>query len=82
MKFTVHESAGSAVRFDPPDPSLRPITIHKPHPGSTMRPDVVYGIRRRLRNYYGWVGTTFYTEARGKRADEDDGSDADIEDID
>jgi len=52
-------TAGSSVRFDPPDPRDKSITFHKPHPDSTLHAYHLRDIRRRLKNYYGWSEEDF-----------------------
>ncbi|RXW20718.1 hypothetical protein EST38_g5132 [Candolleomyces aberdarensis] len=47
-------TAGSSVRFNPPDPCDSPITIHKPHPDPTLGPIKLVQIEKRLKRYYGW----------------------------
>ncbi|KAF6763057.1 hypothetical protein DFP72DRAFT_1030216 [Ephemerocybe angulata] len=47
-------TAGSSVRFDPPNPKDSSITIHKPHPDSTLAPIQLIKIGKRLKRYYGW----------------------------
>ncbi|OCH91443.1 hypothetical protein OBBRIDRAFT_753183 [Obba rivulosa] len=47
-------TAGSSVRFDPPDTRDIPITFHKPHPDSTIHPVMLKDFRKRLKRYYGW----------------------------
>ncbi|KAF9478819.1 hypothetical protein BDN70DRAFT_879530 [Pholiota conissans] len=47
-------TAGSSVRFDPPDKNDPPITIHKPHPDPTLVPVMLHGIAKRLKERYGW----------------------------
>ncbi|KZT41514.1 hypothetical protein SISSUDRAFT_1117652 [Sistotremastrum suecicum HHB10207 ss-3] len=56
MGFTVDPStAGSSVRFDPPDPDASPITFHKPHPDSTLQNHHLRSFGKRLREKYYWV---------------------------
>ncbi|KAI0093110.1 hypothetical protein BDY19DRAFT_989781 [Irpex rosettiformis] len=63
MGFSYDPStAGSSVRFDPPDPRDRPITFHKPHPDPTLHPILVRDFGRRLKNAYGWSEADFYTK--------------------
>ncbi|KAF8444599.1 hypothetical protein L210DRAFT_978319 [Boletus edulis BED1] len=52
-------TAGSSVRFDPPNPKDRSITIHKPHPDSTLYPSKLREIGARLKSYYGWSEEDF-----------------------
>ncbi|KAG8948945.1 hypothetical protein FRC04_009146 [Tulasnella sp. 424] len=39
--FDVIQTEGSSVRFDPPAKRARSITFHRPHPDSTMTPDII-----------------------------------------
>ncbi|KAN0091136.1 hypothetical protein V8E55_004702 [Tylopilus felleus] len=52
-------TAGSSVRFDPPNPKDRSITIHKPHPDSTIHPHKLREIGKKLKEYYGWSEEDF-----------------------
>jgi len=55
MGFVVDAStAGSSVRFQPPDPALRSISFHKPHPENTIDPITLQKWGKKLKNYYGW----------------------------
>ncbi|PFH53859.1 hypothetical protein AMATHDRAFT_1081 [Amanita thiersii Skay4041] len=55
MGFTYEpKTAGSSVRFDPPDKRDKSITIHRPHPDSTIGRKGLMKISRRLKKYYGW----------------------------
>ncbi|KAM6491120.1 hypothetical protein JOM56_013359 [Amanita muscaria] len=55
MGFAYHPAiSGSIVRFDPPDKRDRSITIHKPHPDSTLQPIMLRSIASRLNRFYGW----------------------------
>ncbi|CAA7261735.1 unnamed protein product [Cyclocybe aegerita] len=55
MGFTYDPStAGSSVRFDPPNKNDWPITFHKPHPDPTIQPVMLKKFARRLKRYYGW----------------------------
>ncbi|KAJ3984757.1 hypothetical protein F5890DRAFT_1474338 [Lentinula detonsa] len=47
-------TAGSSVRFDPPDPRDRSISFHKPHPDSTISRVLLKEYSKKLRKYYGW----------------------------
>ncbi|KAF5389386.1 hypothetical protein D9757_004247 [Collybiopsis confluens] len=47
-------TAGSSVRFDPPDPRDRSISFHRPHPDSTIDPIKLKIFSKKLRMYYGW----------------------------
>ncbi|KAF7315679.1 hypothetical protein MIND_00083500 [Mycena indigotica] len=48
-------TAGSSVRFDPPDPKDVSITFHKPHPDPTIHPIMLREFAKRLKKSYGWV---------------------------
>ncbi|KAF8191564.1 hypothetical protein K438DRAFT_1590942 [Mycena galopus ATCC 62051] len=39
--FGIAQTAGSSVRFDPPAKLARPITFHRPHPDSTLTPNLL-----------------------------------------
>ncbi|KAJ4483176.1 hypothetical protein J3R30DRAFT_3697951 [Lentinula aciculospora] len=55
LGFTyVPSTAGSSVRFDPPDSRDRSISFHKPHPDSTIGPVLLKKFSKKLRTYYGW----------------------------
>ncbi|KAI0793177.1 hypothetical protein C8Q75DRAFT_547778 [Abortiporus biennis] len=56
-------TAGSSVRFDPPDPRDLPITFHKPHPDPTLYPVMLKNFGKRLKKYYGWSEEDFYRAA-------------------
>ncbi|TFK54510.1 hypothetical protein OE88DRAFT_1676255 [Heliocybe sulcata] len=61
MGFTYDPStAGSSVKFDPPDPRDRPITFHKPHPDSTIQPIRLRQYAKDLKELYGWSEEDFY----------------------
>uniref|UniRef100_A0A8H8CPI7 Uncharacterized protein n=1 Tax=Psilocybe cubensis TaxID=181762 RepID=A0A8H8CPI7_PSICU len=47
-------TAGSSVRFDPPNKADRPITFHKPHPDPTLQPIMLKEFAKKLKRYYGW----------------------------
>ncbi|KAF5380464.1 hypothetical protein D9615_004625 [Tricholomella constricta] len=47
-------TAGSSVRFDPPDKRDKPITFHKPHPDPTIQPTKLKDYAKRLKRSYGW----------------------------
>ncbi|KAF8070672.1 hypothetical protein FPV67DRAFT_1488307 [Lyophyllum atratum] len=47
-------TAGSSVRFDPPDKRDGPITFHKPHPDPTLQPIRLKDYAKRLKKHYGW----------------------------
>ncbi|KAM6502070.1 hypothetical protein JOM56_002047 [Amanita muscaria] len=65
MGFAYHpETSGSSVRFDPPDGRDKPITIHKPHPDSTLQPVRLRDIASRLNKYYGWNKEEFLALAK------------------
>jgi len=60
MGFTVDTStAGSSVRFDPPDKNTRSISFHKPHPDPTIEPVTLRKWGKKLREYYGWSEDIF-----------------------
>ncbi|KZT10678.1 uncharacterized protein LAESUDRAFT_734491 [Laetiporus sulphureus 93-53] len=64
MGFTYDPStAGSSVRFDPPDPRDTPITFHKPHPDPTLQPVKLKEYSKRLKRCYGWSEEDFYKAA-------------------
>ncbi|KAG6813367.1 hypothetical protein H0H92_011633 [Tricholoma furcatifolium] len=52
-------TAGSSVRFDPPDKRDKPITFHKPHPDPTLQPTVLKIYAKRLKERYGWTEEDF-----------------------
>ncbi|KAG6885905.1 hypothetical protein C0993_007923 [Termitomyces sp. T159_Od127] len=52
-------TAGSSVRFDPPDPRDSPITFHKPHPDPTLQPIKLKDYAKRLKKHYGWTEEDF-----------------------
>jgi len=67
MGFEMNPStAGSSVRFDPPNPRDRSITFHKPHPDPTLSPYKVREFGRRLKGSYGWIEDDFMTRAGSK----------------
>ncbi|KAJ7647049.1 hypothetical protein FB45DRAFT_892185 [Roridomyces roridus] len=55
----IPSTAGSSVRFDPPDPNDVPITFHKPHPDSTIHPIMLREFAKKLKKSYGWNETDF-----------------------
>ncbi|KAF5326153.1 hypothetical protein D9611_000308 [Ephemerocybe angulata] len=63
MGFTYEITGGSSVRFDPPDNQSSSITIHKPHPDTTVTPVHLIKIAKRMRRYYGWKEEDFITGA-------------------
>ncbi|KAL4073921.1 hypothetical protein J3A83DRAFT_4506711 [Scleroderma citrinum] len=64
MGFSCDPStAGSSVRFDPPNKKDKPISIHKPHPNPTLRPNKLREISKRLKDYYGWSEEDFWERA-------------------
>ncbi|KAG9027852.1 hypothetical protein FRB95_007333 [Tulasnella sp. JGI-2019a] len=72
MGFTYHpDTAGSSVRFDPPDVKDGPITFHKPHPDSTLHSHHLRDFRKRLERQYGWTAANFDTFDRGALGDVD-----------
>ncbi|KZT72233.1 hypothetical protein DAEQUDRAFT_723437 [Daedalea quercina L-15889] len=65
MGFTYDPStAGSSVRFDPPDPRDVPITFHRPHPDPTLYPVKLKEFGKKLKRYYGWSEEDFYKAAQ------------------
>ncbi|KAL5485099.1 hypothetical protein ACEPAI_7741 [Sanghuangporus weigelae] len=52
-------TAGSSVRFDPPNPDVRSITFHKPHPDPTLHQNILKEYRAKLEDYYGWSPEKF-----------------------
>ncbi|KAG8948944.1 hypothetical protein FRC04_009145 [Tulasnella sp. 424] len=61
--FDVIQTEGSSVRFDPPAKRARPITFHRPHPDSTMTPDIIRLVGARLTRCYGWTADSFTGDA-------------------
>ncbi|KAJ7074695.1 hypothetical protein C8F01DRAFT_1101503 [Mycena amicta] len=57
--FQIVHTAGSSVRFDPPAPTARPITFHRPHPDSLLTPHAIKWLGARLKRTYGWTTMTF-----------------------
>ncbi|KAJ6465615.1 hypothetical protein C8R47DRAFT_1201521 [Mycena vitilis] len=57
--FSVCQTAGSSVRFDPPAKCARPITFHRPHPDSLLTPYMIKWIGARLKRNYGWTTAVF-----------------------
>jgi len=55
----IPSTAGSSVRFDPPDPQDSSITFHKPHPDSTIGPIMLKEFSKRLQKAYGWTEDDF-----------------------
>ncbi|GBE81159.1 hypothetical protein SCP_0308850 [Sparassis crispa] len=53
-------TAGSSVRFDPPDPRDVPITFHRPHPDPTLYPILLKEFSKKLKRQYGWCEEDFY----------------------
>ncbi|KAJ7593977.1 hypothetical protein C8J56DRAFT_925684 [Mycena floridula] len=55
MGFTFDpNTAGSSVRFDPPDPKDRAISFHKPHPDPSIDRVTLKLWSKKLQKYYGW----------------------------
>ncbi|KAF7321790.1 hypothetical protein MKEN_00700800 [Mycena kentingensis (nom. inval.)] len=52
-------TAGSSVRFDPPDPKDVSITFHKPHPDPTIHPVMLREFAKKLKKSYGWSEAEF-----------------------
>jgi len=66
MGFSYHpDTAGSSVRFDPPNQKDGPITFHKPHPDSTLHPHLLRSFRKSLQRKYGWTEANFATFDEG-----------------
>jgi hypothetical protein len=63
-------TAGSSVRFDPPNSKDHPISIHKPHPDSTLTPIMLIKIGKRLKRYYGWNEEDFIKQTTAATAAE------------
>ncbi|KAF7305999.1 hypothetical protein HMN09_00754400 [Mycena chlorophos] len=64
MGFTYDPStAGSSVRFDPPDPKDVSITFHRPHPDPTIQPIMLREFAKKLRKSYGWSEADFFGHA-------------------
>ncbi|KAJ7063660.1 hypothetical protein C8F01DRAFT_1368173 [Mycena amicta] len=57
--FSLFQTAGSSVRFDPPAKAARPITFHRPHPDSILTPIMLRWVGGRLKRCYGWTVETF-----------------------
>jgi len=65
MGFTYDPStAGSSVRFDPPDPKDPPITFHKPHPDPTIHSVMLKDFSKRLQRQYGWESEDLLNKSR------------------
>ncbi|KAI5123681.1 hypothetical protein M0805_001709 [Coniferiporia weirii] len=52
-------TAGSSVRFDPPNPNDRSISFHKPHPDPTLYQNKLKQYRDKLKEYYDWSPEKF-----------------------
>ncbi|KAJ7072063.1 hypothetical protein C8F01DRAFT_1102364 [Mycena amicta] len=64
MGFTYDPStAGSSVRFDPPDSKDVSITFHKPHPDPTIHPIMLREFAKKLKKSYGWSEVDFLGSA-------------------
>lgn len=64
MGFSYDPStAGSSVRFDPPNDGDRSITFHKPHPDPTLYPVKIKEFGKKLKEYYGWDEEDFLKRA-------------------
>ncbi|KAH7888698.1 hypothetical protein F5I97DRAFT_1802780 [Phlebopus sp. FC_14] len=60
MGFSYDPStAGSSVRFDPPNKEDRSITFHKPHPDTALEPHLLREFGKKLKEYYGWSEEDF-----------------------
>ncbi|KZV77082.1 hypothetical protein PENSPDRAFT_747291 [Peniophora sp. CONT] len=57
--FSIEQTAGSSVRFDPPAKLARPITFHRPHPDAVMTNVLARSVGWRLSKRYGWTMSTF-----------------------
>ncbi|KAI0665909.1 hypothetical protein C8Q78DRAFT_985573 [Trametes maxima] len=67
LGFTyVPSTAGSRVRFDPPNPKDRSITFHKPHPDPTIHPKKLRDFSKKLREYYGWDPDDFLKQVEAR----------------
>ncbi|KAG9049466.1 hypothetical protein FS837_010159, partial [Tulasnella sp. UAMH 9824] len=73
MGFTYDPStAGSSVKFDPPDKQDSSITFHKPHPDPTLEGKMLLEFRRRLQKQYGWTTEHFAKfEAKAHEVEEE-----------
>ncbi|KAF8578003.1 hypothetical protein K439DRAFT_1621649 [Ramaria rubella] len=72
MGFSYDPStAGSSVRFDPPDPKDLSITFHKPHPDPTLHRHHQRTFGYRLRKTYGWNPEQFNNFGVGELDEED-----------
>jgi len=61
--FTYEGStAGSSVKFDPPDSKDPSITVHKPHPKAILQPHQIKAIAKRLKGRYNWRPELFMAE--------------------
>ncbi|EJD03112.1 uncharacterized protein FOMMEDRAFT_156484 [Fomitiporia mediterranea MF3/22] len=68
-------TAGSSVRFDPPNPNDRSITFHKPHPDPTLYQYKLKEYRAKLEAYYGWSPEKFEKAVEGLGGMSDDEKD-------
>ncbi|KAI0645959.1 hypothetical protein C8Q79DRAFT_967138 [Trametes meyenii] len=67
LGFTyVPSTAGSRVRFDPPNPRDRSITFHKPHPDPTIHPKKLRDFSKKLQEYYGWDPDDFLKQVEAR----------------
>ncbi|VDC01651.1 unnamed protein product [Peniophora sp. CBMAI 1063] len=65
MGFTMDAStAGSSVRFDPPDGTTRSISFHRPHPEQHIEPVTLRLWGKKLKEYYGWDEEIFLKSAK------------------
>lgn len=60
-------TAGSSVRFDPPNKNDPPITFHKPHPDPTLKPKMLKKFAKRLKKKYGWTEEDFLNHVPGSK---------------
>ncbi|OBZ71054.1 GTPase-activating protein gyp1 [Grifola frondosa] len=69
MGFTYEPgTAGSSVRFDPPDPRDVSIMFHKPHPDPTIHPVMLKDFAKKLKRTYGWSEEDFYKASQSMAA--------------
>ena len=57
--FSIEKQYGSAWLFTPPNPALRSITFHEPHPSTKIPIHIARRHAWRLTNAYGWTARTF-----------------------
>ncbi|KAH7916563.1 Molybdopterin biosynthesis MoaE [Hygrophoropsis aurantiaca] len=61
FSYDLSTAESGPVRFDPPREGDRPITFHKPHPDSTLRPVILKEFAKKLNAYYGWSSDFRFT---------------------